>query len=451
MNFLSRLILWNLPKIPQTPRGDIRAYEPRLTLAPFLVPLLACCILLVPLLISGLPYAYFRVLRWGVWGTFCYLLMGQKRAFLYRGGGPQTIIALIIALLFNPIHPFHFDRSTWAAIDFAAAIFFLALPILEALAYRQAHLDRYRNAIKHNERTGKSGLLPRMHGLNPCAIATLGRQTSTATARILQPDDSSNTQPHPVKTPLVASDPRSETWRSLRVKHVRPATDATADVDLELLRPGLEFRVADALALELLNRMKSPFLAIVSDLKKRQSPGLVPAVFVNLSDLGCADIAATQRIVVGYRGDSHGGNGSIVCVGADGKLLRHEGNLVCKRSLQGFLSMFFVIWASRHWGANWHGFYDVPEVLCFDEESVLRLLRSKVMQDFEPGDPRALPVLEIPSGIRIHEFNGYTRVECLGYQANVGTCDFWVSADSDGRLTDWGETIHLASTGSTFY
>ena len=70
------------------------------------------------------PYSYYQILRWvicGLTGYSAYLAYETKNnAWMWIFG--------IIAVLFNPIAPIHFDRKTWSVIDMlVAAIIFISI------------------------------------------------------------------------------------------------------------------------------------------------------------------------------------------------------------------------------------------------------------------------------------------------------------------------------------
>ena len=69
-------------------------------------------------------YGYYQFLRWIVAGSGAYLVYLsynlKKQVWLWIFAG--------IALLFNPIIPFHFQRETWQFVDIIVAIiFFIAI------------------------------------------------------------------------------------------------------------------------------------------------------------------------------------------------------------------------------------------------------------------------------------------------------------------------------------
>lgn len=73
-------------------------------------------IFLVGALISGLPYFYFQILRFVVFGTtiFCSTLIKENNNW--------KIIFIVIGVLFNPFIPIHFPRELWWFLDLITAI-----------------------------------------------------------------------------------------------------------------------------------------------------------------------------------------------------------------------------------------------------------------------------------------------------------------------------------------
>jgi hypothetical protein len=67
------------------------------------------------------PYGYYQFLRWLILGVSTY------SAYLAYNSGRKIWIGIfgIIALLFNPIIPFYFQRDTWQFIDIITAVLFL--------------------------------------------------------------------------------------------------------------------------------------------------------------------------------------------------------------------------------------------------------------------------------------------------------------------------------------
>jgi len=74
--------------------------------------------------IADNPYSYYQFLRWIILGVSGY------SAYLSYNSGKKIWMVIFgaIALLFNPIIPFYFSRSTWQSIDaIVAIIFFVSL------------------------------------------------------------------------------------------------------------------------------------------------------------------------------------------------------------------------------------------------------------------------------------------------------------------------------------
>ena len=70
------------------------------------------------------PYGYYQFLRWVI------LVVGAYSAYLAYNAGKKAWVWIlgIIAVLFNPIIPFTFQRDTWQTIDvIVAVIFFVSI------------------------------------------------------------------------------------------------------------------------------------------------------------------------------------------------------------------------------------------------------------------------------------------------------------------------------------
>jgi len=67
------------------------------------------------------PYSYYQFLRWII------LAVGAYSAYLAYESDKKVWMWILglIALLFNPIIPFHFERETWQIIDVIVAAIFL--------------------------------------------------------------------------------------------------------------------------------------------------------------------------------------------------------------------------------------------------------------------------------------------------------------------------------------
>lgn len=87
--------------------------------------------------IADLSYGYYRLLRW----TTCGVAIASM-VQLYRMSRIGWVWTLgILALLFNPLLPLHFERDTWKFFDGAAGCLFLTVFMLTR---------------KHNEEANKS-------------------------------------------------------------------------------------------------------------------------------------------------------------------------------------------------------------------------------------------------------------------------------------------------------
>lgn len=67
------------------------------------------------------PYGYFQILRWAVCAIAsynCYILYNEKDNKVWPW------IFGIVAVLFNPIIPFYFAKSTWQFLDLIGGIIF---------------------------------------------------------------------------------------------------------------------------------------------------------------------------------------------------------------------------------------------------------------------------------------------------------------------------------------
>lgn len=67
------------------------------------------------------PYNYYVLLRW------CACGMAGYTAWRLHNSGKQGLTAVFIglAILFNPIGPFRFQRGTWAGLDLLGSVLFL--------------------------------------------------------------------------------------------------------------------------------------------------------------------------------------------------------------------------------------------------------------------------------------------------------------------------------------
>ena len=70
------------------------------------------------------PYAYYQILKILV---FCvviyYFYMGNKN----HKHLPAPLVALALAILFNPIAPIYLSRSTWSFLNIICGVYFLVV------------------------------------------------------------------------------------------------------------------------------------------------------------------------------------------------------------------------------------------------------------------------------------------------------------------------------------
>lgn len=70
------------------------------------------------------PYSYYQLLRWFVSIYGFYLAYGCKE----KGETEWMWIFTSLAILFNPIFPFYFEKSTWQILDLlGGGIFLIAI------------------------------------------------------------------------------------------------------------------------------------------------------------------------------------------------------------------------------------------------------------------------------------------------------------------------------------
>jgi len=97
----------------------------------YLISIIATVMLLIAIP-SGLPYAYYILLRWVICGAAIYISIlssDQEKQYLVWIFGT-------IALLFNPIFPFYLGKGIWVIIDaIAALLFFISLFIVKPYKY----------------------------------------------------------------------------------------------------------------------------------------------------------------------------------------------------------------------------------------------------------------------------------------------------------------------------
>jgi hypothetical protein len=96
-------------------------------------------IVVIVLLVAAVtrqPYVYYEILRVAVTGVAALIVVAE---FLDGRSTPERrfrawiwgALFLCVAVLFNPVHPFHLSRKTWFYYDLEVALGFLAHLIVE--------------------------------------------------------------------------------------------------------------------------------------------------------------------------------------------------------------------------------------------------------------------------------------------------------------------------------
>lgn len=71
--------------------------------------------------IADLPYGFYRLLRW----VACGVAVASAVQLHIRGHTGLVWALGIVALIFNPLFPFHFSKDIWRILDFGAGASFL--------------------------------------------------------------------------------------------------------------------------------------------------------------------------------------------------------------------------------------------------------------------------------------------------------------------------------------
>lgn len=79
--------------------------------------------------IGDFPYGFYRLVRWMVFSA------GIAAAFRLKNFPSWLWWMGIVALVFNPIFPFHFDKAVWRFLDAVAGVSFV-------LAFRKLRAAR---------------------------------------------------------------------------------------------------------------------------------------------------------------------------------------------------------------------------------------------------------------------------------------------------------------------
>jgi hypothetical protein len=85
------------------------------------------------------PYVYYQLTRWAVCAATVFV---ASTAWKFKQAW-AVLVFVFVAVLFNPLLPFHIKRESWQVIDLlAAAIFVVAMVLLRERAGRSAENGR---------------------------------------------------------------------------------------------------------------------------------------------------------------------------------------------------------------------------------------------------------------------------------------------------------------------
>lgn len=74
--------------------------------------------------IFNLPYFYYQLLRWAIMVSAGYLAYN----YFKNKSNNLGIVFTVVAILFNPLIPFYFDKSIWHIIDvITSGVFLISL------------------------------------------------------------------------------------------------------------------------------------------------------------------------------------------------------------------------------------------------------------------------------------------------------------------------------------
>lgn len=95
----------------------------------FFFSVLSSAMLLIAVL-SRQPYGFYQAIRWVICANLVWLAV---HIYKEHEDWYYPLLYVILAIIFNPIAPFHFDRGVWLVLD-AAALLLIALPALGFVA-----------------------------------------------------------------------------------------------------------------------------------------------------------------------------------------------------------------------------------------------------------------------------------------------------------------------------
>ena len=85
-----------------------------------LPPAIIACVMLLVAIPSGLPYGYYRLLRWVICGFaiwFAFQASERHQQHWMWGFG-------VVAVIFNPLVPFYLGKELWSLVDLICAVLF---------------------------------------------------------------------------------------------------------------------------------------------------------------------------------------------------------------------------------------------------------------------------------------------------------------------------------------
>ena len=88
---------------------------------PHLIPS-AIAVLVLLLALARWPYVYYQALRWVVCAAAVNV---AYRAYKWKRPGTLWAFA-VLAVIFNPVNPFHLTREIWRVLNVAGAVLFVA-------------------------------------------------------------------------------------------------------------------------------------------------------------------------------------------------------------------------------------------------------------------------------------------------------------------------------------
>lgn len=79
------------------------------------------CAVLLLIALFNFPIGYYQILRWTV------MILSAYLSYNYFNLNSKVYgwIFAVVAMLFNPIIPFYFDKGIWQILDFITAVVFI--------------------------------------------------------------------------------------------------------------------------------------------------------------------------------------------------------------------------------------------------------------------------------------------------------------------------------------